>query len=219
MSDPQIFEYMSRMSSDKLTEILQLHDQNEWVEDAFLAAEEILTQRRNPSSQSKNSEQHSNGNHWKAPQPENKEGKENSKSAYAVMTCVFCPTELRLPITEGRYRCPTCQMCYALKLLSRSPLIYLIAQAEPAKTSYQPPPPKKEKQKMPTPEVQSAFLVLELTSNSTLIEARANYRKMIQSCHPDKVSHLDRDIKAAAEHKTKKLNEAIFVITSFFKST
>ncbi len=185
----------------------------------FWPQRKSLPRGENPSSQSKNSEQHSNGNHWKAPQPDYKEGKEKSKSAYAVMTCVFCPTELRLPLTEGRYRCPTCQMCYALKLLSRSPLIYLIAQTEPAKTSYQPPPPKKEKQKMPPPEVQSAFLVLDLTSNSTLIEARANYRKMIQSCHPDKVSHLDRDIKAAAEQKTKKLNEAISVITSFFKST
>jgi DnaJ-domain-containing protein 1 len=221
---PQILNNMSQKGSDELTEILEARNVDEWAEEAFLAAEEVLVQRGHTPPRPKRKE-HPNANarpdtnNRKDSHQERKEEKAKSRMAHAVFTCVFCPTELRIPITEGKYRCPKCQMSYMLRLLSSSPLVYLIAQAEPARTSHQPPPPKREQPKMPTAEVLSAFAVLGLKPSSTLIEARANYRKIIQSYHPDKVSHLGKELKDLAELKTKELNEAISIITSFFEST
>ena len=53
-----------------------------------------------------------------------------------------------------------------------------------------------------------AYIILEISPNATNDEIKKAYRKMAVKYHPDKVSHLGEEYKAAAEEKFKKVAEA-----------
>ncbi|MCK5846580.1 MAG: TerB family tellurite resistance protein [Bacteroidales bacterium] len=54
----------------------------------------------------------------------------------------------------------------------------------------------------------SAYKILEIDSNATDEQLKKAYRKMAVKYHPDKVSHLGEEHRAAAEEKFKKVAEA-----------
>jgi len=54
----------------------------------------------------------------------------------------------------------------------------------------------------------SAYAILDVDSNSTDDEVKKAYRKMAVKYHPDKVAYLGDDIKKKATEKFKKLNSA-----------
>jgi hypothetical protein len=51
--------------------------------------------------------------------------------------------------------------------------------------------------------------ILEVSKRATDKEAKAAHRAKVKLCHPDKVSHLDKDFLALAHQKTKRLNQAL----------
>jgi len=54
----------------------------------------------------------------------------------------------------------------------------------------------------------SAYTILEITSNVSDQAVKKAYRKMAAKYHPDKVSHLGGDIGKIAEEKFKSVNDA-----------
>jgi len=56
--------------------------------------------------------------------------------------------------------------------------------------------------------LEAAYQVLEINSASTDDEVKKAYRKMAVKYHPDKVAYLGEEIKAQANEKFQKLNEA-----------
>jgi DnaJ like chaperone protein len=52
------------------------------------------------------------------------------------------------------------------------------------------------------------YTILEIDRNASIEEIKKAYRSMALKYHPDKVGHLGDDIRAAAEEKFKKVNEA-----------
>ena len=58
----------------------------------------------------------------------------------------------------------------------------------------------------------SAYRILEITSDATDEELKKAYRRMALKYHPDKVSHLGDNIQKAANEKFQKLNAAYELI-------
>lgn len=54
----------------------------------------------------------------------------------------------------------------------------------------------------------AAYSVLEIDESASNEELKKAYKKLVVRFHPDKVAHLGDDIKASAEEKIKKINEA-----------
>ena len=54
----------------------------------------------------------------------------------------------------------------------------------------------------------AAFRVLEISPNASNPEIKRAYRKMANKYHPDKVSHLGKEMQASAEEKFKAVNNA-----------
>jgi len=57
-------------------------------------------------------------------------------------------------------------------------------------------------------DVNSAYKILEISSDATDDEVKKAYRKMAVKYHPDKVSHLGGDVKKAAKEKFQQMNAA-----------
>jgi DnaJ like chaperone protein len=57
-------------------------------------------------------------------------------------------------------------------------------------------------------DLNSAYKVLEITTEATDEEVKAAYRKMAVKYHPDKVAHLGDDIQVAAKEKFQQLSAA-----------
>lgn len=57
-------------------------------------------------------------------------------------------------------------------------------------------------------ETDSAYKILEISPEATDEELKKAYRDMALKHHPDKVSHLGEDVRAAAEEKFKKVTDA-----------
>tara|TARA_B100001996_G_C18658583_1_gene592185 strand:- start:1478 stop:2215 length:738 start_codon:yes stop_codon:yes gene_type:complete len=57
-------------------------------------------------------------------------------------------------------------------------------------------------------DVNKAYTILEVQSTATDSEIKKAYRKMAVKYHPDKVSHLGKDLSQLAEKKFKAVNEA-----------
>ncbi len=57
-------------------------------------------------------------------------------------------------------------------------------------------------------DAESAYKILEITHDATDDEVKKAYRKMAVKYHPDKVSHLGKDIQNAAKEKFQQLNAA-----------
>lgn len=60
---------------------------------------------------------------------------------------------------------------------------------------------------------ESAYKVLEISSDVTDEEVKKAYKKMAMKYHPDKVSHLGEDVQKAANEKFKEVNLAYERIT------
>ncbi len=58
------------------------------------------------------------------------------------------------------------------------------------------------------PDNDKYYTILEVTPSATNEEIKKAYRQMAIKHHPDKVSHLGDDVRIAAEHKFKMINEA-----------
>ena len=58
----------------------------------------------------------------------------------------------------------------------------------------------------------SAYTILEISSNVSDEDVKKAYRKMAAKYHPDKVSHLGGDISKIAEEKFKSVNDAYQII-------
>ncbi len=58
----------------------------------------------------------------------------------------------------------------------------------------------------------SAYKILEISSNATEQEIKKAYRKMAIKYHPDKVAHLGEDFQKSAKEKFQKVNEAYEII-------
>ena len=54
----------------------------------------------------------------------------------------------------------------------------------------------------------AVFRILEISPDASNDEIKRAYRKMANKYHPDKVSHLGKEMQAAAEEKFKALNNA-----------
>ena len=54
----------------------------------------------------------------------------------------------------------------------------------------------------------AVFRILEISPDASNDEIKRAYRKMANKYHPDKVSHLGKEIQTAAEEKFKALNNA-----------
>ena len=54
----------------------------------------------------------------------------------------------------------------------------------------------------------SAYLILEIDSSVTNDEIKKAYRKMAKKYHPDKVTHLGKELQELAEEKFKAVNKA-----------
>ena len=52
------------------------------------------------------------------------------------------------------------------------------------------------------------FRVLEISANASDQEIKRAYRKMANKYHPDKVSHLGKEMQSSAEEKFKAVNNA-----------
>jgi DnaJ like chaperone protein len=59
---------------------------------------------------------------------------------------------------------------------------------------------------------ESAYKILEITSEASDDEVRKAYKKMAVKYHPDKVSHLGEDVQKAANDKFKEVNVAYDLI-------
>ncbi|TNF55194.1 hypothetical protein EP227_03050 [bacterium] len=57
-----------------------------------------------------------------------------------------------------------------------------------------------------------AYKILGINQNSSLDEARKAYKEKIAQSHPDKVSHLSKELQEKAKELTLKLNNAYDVI-------
>ena len=57
-------------------------------------------------------------------------------------------------------------------------------------------------------DLESAYSVLGVSSNSSDIEIKKAYRKMANKFHPDKIAHLGDDFKDIAQEKFKSVTEA-----------
>ena len=57
-------------------------------------------------------------------------------------------------------------------------------------------------------DLESAYSVLGISSNSSNIEIKKAYRKMANKFHPDKIVHLGEDFKDIAQEKFKSVTEA-----------
>jgi len=57
-------------------------------------------------------------------------------------------------------------------------------------------------------DIDSAYKILEISSEASDDEIKKAYHKMAVKYHPDKVAHLGEDIKTAAKEKFQKLNAA-----------
>ena len=53
-----------------------------------------------------------------------------------------------------------------------------------------------------------SYIILEIQPNATDSEVKKAYRKMAAKYHPDKVSHLGKDLSQMAENKFKAVNDA-----------
>ena len=53
-----------------------------------------------------------------------------------------------------------------------------------------------------------SYIILEIQPNATDSEVKKAYRKMATKYHPDKVSHLGKDLSQMAENKFKAVNDA-----------
>lgn len=56
--------------------------------------------------------------------------------------------------------------------------------------------------------IESAYKILEISSDASDEEVKKAYKKMAVKYHPDKVSHLGEEMQASANEKFKKVNEA-----------
>ena len=54
----------------------------------------------------------------------------------------------------------------------------------------------------------SAYTILEIDSTVSDQEVKKAYRKMANKYHPDKVSHLGKDLQKVAEEKFKSVNNS-----------
>ena len=57
-------------------------------------------------------------------------------------------------------------------------------------------------------DVNKAYTILEIEQSATDNEVKKAYRKMAAKYHPDKVSHLGKDLSQIAENKFKAVNDA-----------
>lgn len=57
-------------------------------------------------------------------------------------------------------------------------------------------------------DIDKAYTILEIQSTATDNEIKKAYRKMATKYHPDKVSHLGKDLSQLAENKFKAVNDA-----------
>jgi len=58
------------------------------------------------------------------------------------------------------------------------------------------------------PDTDSAYKILEISSNATDEEVRKAYRRMAMKYHPDKVAHLGEDVVNSANEKFQAVNKA-----------
>ena len=58
------------------------------------------------------------------------------------------------------------------------------------------------------PDNDKYYRILEVPPTASNDEVKKAYRQMAVKYHPDKVSHLGEDVRLAAEHKFKMVNEA-----------
>ena len=56
--------------------------------------------------------------------------------------------------------------------------------------------------------LKEAYAVLEIDETATDDEVRAAYKRMVVKHHPDRVASLGDDVRQAAEHKMREINEA-----------
>ena len=54
----------------------------------------------------------------------------------------------------------------------------------------------------------ASYTILEIDSTVSDQEVKKAYRRMANKFHPDKVSHLGKDLRKVAEEKFKSVNEA-----------
>jgi len=57
-------------------------------------------------------------------------------------------------------------------------------------------------------DVESAYMILQITAAATNEEVKKAYREMAKKYHPDRVASLGEEIRKAAEEKFQKVNEA-----------
>lgn len=131
----------------------------------------------------------------------------NQKSTedFAHVACISCHADLRIRLSDGLCRCPKCKAAYRISLVRQNPAVFFIL---PQTSTNSAPPPV-------PPAVKAAFAALGLDEAAGLKRAREVYRKLIQSYHPDKVTHLGPELRHVAEEKTKELNAAISTIEEF----
>ncbi len=61
-------------------------------------------------------------------------------------------------------------------------------------------------------DLDKAFLVLKINSNSTIDEIKSAYKNRIKEYHPDKAAGLGEEIQKIAQVKTQEINEAYSLI-------
>ena len=130
----------------------------------------------------------------------------------ASFTCVVCDVRMRLHLREAICRCPRCRTNYRIQRVSDSPLAFLLV---PELERMDSKPARPARRACP-PEVKAALLVFGLDETTTLEGVRQTYRELVKGCHPDKVAHLDADLRHVAEAKTKKINGALKVLEKFY---
>jgi DnaJ like chaperone protein len=65
------------------------------------------------------------------------------------------------------------------------------------------------------PSLEEAYRILEVNPDASWEEVKKAYKEKIARSHPDKVSHLSKELQEKAEELTLKLNKALDVIKRY----